>query len=54
MDKNIYPYPCTECKNKKGCYLMCTAYKEWFREEWRIVTAPFIAIRLEREERNNK
>ena len=54
MQKNIYPYPCTECENRNTCYIMCKAYRDWFKEEWRIVTAPLVAIRIERDERNNK
>lgn len=48
MKDNIYPYPCTECERKDSCYIMCNAYKRWFKEEWRIVTAPFREIANDR------
>ena len=54
MDKNIYPYPCTECSKKDECVAMCSAYKKWFKEEWNIVTEPFRLIRNNRDERREK
>lgn len=51
MSKNKYPYPCTDCLHRQPCYEMCNDYKEWLKEEWNIVTAPFREIKLKRDER---